>query len=97
MEPTISSTMTVRIVYCVGCRWITRASWLAQELLLTFGHSLKEVALVPGGSGIFEVHLDQTCIFSRAESGRFPEPKELKQIIRNQIDPTRSLGHSDRP
>ena len=26
--------------------------------------------------------------------GRFPESKELKQIIRDRIDPARDLGHS---
>jgi selenoprotein W-related protein len=28
--------------------------------------------------------------------GRFPEAKELKQLVRDRIDPERDLGHSDR-
>jgi selenoprotein W-related protein len=84
----------VRIRYCTQCRWLNRATWIAQELLTTFPTEL-ELTLEPGFGGIFEVELDGALIFSRAERKRFPEPKELKQKIRDRVDPTRSLGHSD--
>jgi len=87
---------SVSIAYCVGCRWITRASWLAQELLITFGEQLAQVALVPSEPGTFDVFIEEVCIFSRKQEGRFPEPKELKQQIRDFIDPQMDLGHSDR-
>jgi selenoprotein W-related protein len=29
------------------------------------------------------------------EQGRFPEIRELKQLVRDRIAPGRSLGHSD--
>ena len=87
----------LEIVYCPQCRWLLRASWLAQELLTTFPTELAEVALVPGPSGTFEVHLDDSLLFSRAVAGRFPEPKEIKQRVRDVIAPGRSLGHSDTP
>jgi selenoprotein W-related protein len=70
---------------------------LAQELLTTFTTELGEVALVPGTGGVFEVRLEEELIFSRKEQGRFPESKELKQLVRDRIAPTRDLGHSDRP
>jgi selenoprotein W-related protein len=54
-----------------------------------------EVTLEPGIGGIFEVLLDDAPIFSRAERRRFPEPKELKQKIRDAIAPGRDLGHSE--
>jgi selenoprotein W-related protein len=85
---------SVRIRYCTQCRWLTRATWLAQELLTTFPIEL-ELTLEPGFGGVFEVELEGALIFSRAEQKRFPEPKELKQKIRDRVDPTRSLGHSD--
>ena len=69
---------------------------MAQELLTTFETELAEVALVPGTGGIFEVRVDGVTIFSRKEHGRFPESKELKQLIRDQIAPEKKLGHSDR-
>lgn len=86
----------VEIVYCTQCRWMLRAAWMAQELLSTFPDELGEVALVPGTGGIFEVRLDDEQIWSRAVQGRFPESKELKQLVRDRVAPGRNLGHSDR-
>lgn len=85
----------VSIVYCTQCRFILRAAWLAQELLMTFGGELGEVALVPGDGGIFEVYLDEELLFSRAEAGHFPESKELKQLVRDRVSPGKDLGHSE--
>lgn len=86
----------LEIEYCTQCRWLLRAAWLAQELLMTFQDDLGEVALVPGKGGVWEVRIDGKAIFSRAEHGRFPEAKELKQLVRDVVDPSRDLGHSDR-
>jgi len=86
----------VEINYCSQCRFILRAGWLAQELLMTFGEDLGAVCLVPGSGGIFVVKLDGEPIFDRKSAGRFPESKELKQLIRDRIAPTMNLGHSDR-
>ncbi|WP_437682657.1 SelT/SelW/SelH family protein [Sorangium sp. So ce131] len=85
----------VTIRYCPKCRWLTRAAWIAQELLTTFPEEI-DVLLSPGSSGVFDVALDGAPLFSRAAAERFPEPKELKQAIRDHISPDRSLGHSDR-
>ena len=87
----------VSITYCPRCRWLLRAAWMAQELLVTFERELGEVALRPGDEGLYEVRLGDEMIWSRAVEGRFPEPKELKQRIRDRIAPGRELGHSDRP
>jgi selenoprotein W-related protein len=65
-------------------------------LLTTFEQDLDSVALKPGTGGIFDITLDQKLIFSRKEAGRFPEAKEVKQLLRDRIDPERDLGHSDR-
>lgn len=87
----------VEIEYCVGCRWLLRAGWLAQELLTTFEGELAEVALVPGRTGgVFIVRLDAAVIFDRSEEGGFPELRDLKQRIRDRVAPERDLGHSDR-
>ncbi|MDO8961685.1 MAG: SelT/SelW/SelH family protein [Methylophilus sp.] len=85
----------VEIEFCTQCRWLLRAAWLAQELLTTFEQDLTSVNLMPGTGGILEVRLNDQLLFSRKVAGRFPEAKELKQLIRDVIDPARSLGHSD--
>ena len=87
----------VEIVYCTQCRWLLRAAWLAQELLTTFERDLAGVRLVPGSGGTFAIYLDGACLFSRADAGRFPEAKEIKQAVRDRVVPARDLGHSDRP
>lgn len=86
----------VEIEYCTQCHWLLRSAWMAQELLTTFESDIARLTLVPGTGGIFEVRLNGEVIFSRMATGRFPESKELKQLIRDRIDPERSLGHSDR-
>ena len=86
----------LEIEYCTQCHWLLRATWMAQEILTTFNTDITSLALVPGTGGIFEVRLNNAVIFSRKEVGRFPESKELKQLVRDVIDPERPLGHSDR-
>ncbi|MBI3547335.1 MAG: SelT/SelW/SelH family protein [Gammaproteobacteria bacterium] len=77
----------VEIEYCNQCRHMLRASWMAQELLTTFADELSSVALVPGSGGIFEVRMNGQIIFSKKDAGRFPESKELKQLIRERVAP----------
>ena len=102
----------VAITYCTQCKWMLRAAWMSQELLQTFGTSIGEVALIPATGGIFTVRLKYmppaeidradgaakfALIWDRKRDGGFPEAKILKQLIRNHIDPEKSLGHSDTP
>jgi selenoprotein W-related protein len=87
----------VEIRYCTQCRWLLRAAWTAQELLTTFEAELGEVALVPATGGAFEVRVGDALVWSRAEEGRFPELRELKQRVRDVVAPGRDLGHSERP
>jgi selenoprotein W-related protein len=86
----------VEIIYCTKCRWLLRAAWMAQELLTTFEQEIGELGLKPGTGGIFEVHVDGALIWSRKESGRFPDIAELKQLVRDRVAPGRDLGHVDR-
>lgn len=86
----------VEIEYCTQCRWMLRAAWMAQELLSTFEGEIAEVALIPGSGGIFEVRAGGQVLWSRHERKRFPEIKELKQVVRDAVAPGKSLGHADR-
>ncbi len=69
---------------------------MAQELLTTFFEEIGEVALVPGTGGVFEIRVNGELVWSRAEKQGFPEVKELKQLVRDRIAPTKDLGHSER-
>jgi selenoprotein W-related protein len=86
----------IEITYCRRCGWALRAGWMAQELLTTFAEEVGSVALTPDATGgVFEVRVGDAVIWSRKECGRFPELKEIKQLVRDRIAPGRSLGHSD--
>lgn len=87
----------VVITYCTQCNWLLRAAWMAQEVLSTFNLELGEVSLRPGTGGIFEIRLDGELIWERKRDGGFPDAKQLKQLVRDRIDPERDLGHIDRP
>lgn len=87
---------TVRIEYCPKCGWLLRAAYMAQELLTTFSEDLYAVTLQPSEvSGRYTIYIDNLPLFDRKREGRFPEIKELKQLVRNQVNPEKPLGHSD--
>lgn len=90
---------TVTIHYCTGCRWLLRAAYFGQELLTTFDEEINSVTLVPSKppdkGGRFSIELNGKVLFDRTTEGRFPEVKEIKQMIRDQLDPDMNLGHSD--
>jgi selenoprotein W-related protein len=87
---------TIEITYCRLCGWGLRAGWMAQELLTTFATEVGSVVLTPNATGgVFEIHVGEEMIWSRKDRGRFPEIKEIKQLVRDRIAPGRSLGHSD--
>ncbi len=86
----------VRLIYCTQCGWLMRAAWMAQELLTTFVEEIGELTLQPGTGGIFEVWVEGELVFSRKEQGRFPDIKEVKQLVRDKIAPEKPLGHSEK-
>lgn len=87
---------SITIAYCTQCRWLLRSAWMAQELLTTFDGDITELILKPSRGGLFEVSIGKTLVWSRKQEGRFPEITELKQRVRDVLDPARDLGHSDK-
>ncbi len=87
----------IEILFCNQCRWLLRSAWMAQELLTTFPAEIGEVAMVPGSGGVFEIRVNDDLIWSRKTEGRFPDIKELKQLVRDRIAPQHDLGHSEKP
>ena len=84
----------IEITYCRLCGWGLRAGWMAQELLTTFAEDLGSVTLTPDRTGgVFEVRIDDEVICSRKERGRFPEIKEIKQLMPRPRSRARVYGH----
>jgi selenoprotein W-related protein len=86
----------IAIEYCPKCGWMLRATYFAQELLTTFTEDVHGIILQPSEvNGTFIIRIDGKEIFGRKTAGRFPETKELKQLVRDVVNPSKSLGHSD--
>ena len=66
--------MKIEIYYCKPWNFRSRAASLAKELDKVLG---TETRLIQGTDGIFDVFIDGKRIFSRMESGDFPEANEL--------------------
>lgn len=88
---------TITIEYCPKCGWMLRSAYFAQELLTTFSEDVTGVFLQPSKtSGTFQIRIAEQLIFDRVSAGGFPEIKELKQKVRDVVNPAKSLGHSDK-
>jgi len=83
----------IEITYCTRCKFMLRATWLAQELLTAFGDELGEVAIVPSSGGIFEVTLDGDVIATNRDGAPMPDPAAVKRTVRDRVAPDRKIGH----
>jgi selenoprotein W-related protein len=87
------SAPRVEITYCTRCKFLLRASWLAQELLTTFEAEIGEVALRPGSGGIFEITLDGEVLATNRDGGEMPDAADVKRLLRDRIASGRRIGH----
>ena len=88
---------SITIEYCPKCGWLLRAAYMAQEILSTFADDVYSVNLQPSElAGTYRISVNDETLFDRKREGRFPEIKELKQLIRDKVAPGKSLGHSDK-
>ena len=97
-----AASPNLAIAYCTGCKWLFRAAWFAQELLQTFPEELGSLSLLPTrpplfAGGTFQIYLNDNKLWDRAEQGKFPDIKEMKQLLRDSLNPDRHLGHIDDP
>ena len=88
---------SITIEYCPKCGWLLRAAYMAQEILTTFTDDITQVALRPSEiGGSYKIFIDDIKIFDRKEFGGFAEIKEIKQLVRDVVNPGKNLGHADR-
>ena len=66
------------IVYCSLWGYEQRAASLADEIRSAAGI---DPFLIPGSDGAFEVSVDGKLIFSKLQSGKFPEPGEILRLL----------------
>jgi selenoprotein W-related protein len=46
---------------------------------------LREVVVVPGKGGIFDVHVDGDLVFTKKMIGRYPDPPDVLPLIEQRI------------
>lgn len=71
----------LEIEFCTVCRFQGRAFWLARELFDQRPDLADEFVLIPSSGGVFVVRYDGETVFDYAETGRFPEPKEVREAV----------------
>jgi len=87
----------ITIIYCPKCGWLLRAAYMAQELLTTFADDLGGVLLKPSETnGQFTIFIGESACFDRKKNGGFIDIKQIKQMVRDQVNPEKFLGHTDR-
>lgn len=75
--------MKITIIYCADWSYEQDAVGLAVRLLEYYKHDISTLQLIPSGGGKFEVSVNDDLIFSKLETGRFPEYDEIKESIQN--------------
>jgi len=64
---------------------LPRAVSLADRVLGQYKNRLGEVALVPSSGGAFEVSVDGAGIYSKLETGRFPDERLIVKEIGSKL------------
>ncbi len=58
---------------------------MATEILETYKQKLAGLELVPSKGGVFEVKIDDELVYSKAETGEFPEHSVIMREIEKRI------------
>lgn len=74
----------VEIEYCAPCEYLPQAVDLAHRLLFDFQGYVKELRLVPGSYGVFNVSIGGEQVFKGSDS--FPNAEEIKGAFRRRLE-----------
>lgn len=75
--------MELSIEYCGVCNYRPMAANLAMAIESATG--IKSVLIHSRDMGALEIKLDGDLIFSKKESGRFPDQSEIIEIIKKRL------------
>jgi selenoprotein W-related protein len=89
--------LAIAITYCARCNFLPRATWVAQELLHTYGDYISGLTLVPAHGGIFEVRANGELVASTRTEGGFPEIRTLKEALNKLLDVDQVAGLKRHP
>jgi selenoprotein W-related protein len=58
---------------------------MAEEILGEFESQVEGLTLVPSGGGVFEITVDGDLVYSKAQTGEFPEYEQVAGAIRKLV------------
>jgi selenoprotein W-related protein len=64
---------------------VPQAVSLSEAIMDAFGDRFGALKLIPSDGGRFEVTLDGALIYSKLETGDFPENKQILEQIRTRV------------
>lgn len=67
----------IRIEYCVPCGLKDKALAVVDALLVEYQHQIDTLTLITGTGGVFEVSVNDSTIYSKAETGTTPTPEQI--------------------
>ena len=59
---------------------------MTEEVMREYEYDIASFRLITGGGGCFEVVIDGEKVFSKLETGRFPEPAEIKNAVKARLE-----------
>jgi selenoprotein W-related protein len=58
---------------------------LASQLLTGFKQRIQNLTLVPSGGGCFEVTLDDELVYSKLQTGKFPDEVAISEMVTHRL------------
>lgn len=55
------------------------------RLLDEIEDDIAAIEVVTGDDGIFDVHVDETLVFTKSMLGRYPEPEDVIPLVRARL------------
>ena len=54
---------------------------MTSKLLTTYKQKIKELKLIPGGGGCFELSLNGELVYSKLKTGQFPDEEQMIETV----------------
>ncbi len=64
----------------------------ASDLITNYQHVITDLRFVMGDKGVFDVSVDGTLLYSKAETGRHAEPGEVLGLFTDLVGPITQYG-----
>ena len=58
---------------------------MANRLLVTYKQKIQSLTLVPASGGCFEVSLAGELVYSKLETGRFPDEEQIVKLLGSRL------------